>query len=193
MSRTISITASNCPSLLSPNAFGRPDANKFLTPQRLFVACLAFIVSVSIYDCYLVAIYRDFILYDERNPICEMLIQKDPNHLSWFMTSKFFGNLFVLGTLLLLRWILYRQTLVVTIGVASFQFALLLFLTFSDPLTGLLHFDDLYSPNPIKAEKAMYSVMLHLAVLSGTIVVGVMTGIKWKTIRNNSHSAAVAV
>ncbi len=155
--------------------------------RQAFLGCLLFIVGVSIYDSYLVALYREFILYDERNPVCEILIQKDPENLTWFMVGKLIGNMLVIGTLALLRWIGYKQTLTVALSVALFQFALLMFLTFSDPITGLLHFDDLFSHNPDRAAKALNSAMLHAIALAITVA-GVITGIRWKSIRNISRS-----
>jgi len=156
-----------------------------------FLGFLLFIVGVSIYDSYLVAIYRECILYDERNPICEMLIRKDPGNLSWFMAGKFLGNLCVVGTLLLLRWIGYGHTLVVARGVAFFQAALLVFLTLSDPKTGLLHFDDLSSHDPAKAATAVNSALLQAIVLVGIVGAAVFTVGKWKTIRNPPCSEPV--
>jgi hypothetical protein len=145
-------------------------------------------VGVSIYDSYLVALYRDFILHDERNPICEILIRKDPNNLSCFMLGKLLGNLGVIGTLMFLRWIGYKPTLTVTLGVALFQLALLTFLTFSDPRTGLLHFDDLFSHDPDRAAQALNSMMLQGVGLAVAISTGAIAAIRWKTIRNTGHS-----
>lgn len=156
-----------------------------------FLACLLFIVGVSVYDTYLVLINRDAILFDERNPICEILIRQDPNNLTWFIVGKLAGNLGVVGTLLCLRWMGYQRILIVTIGVALFQFLLLTFLTFSDPMTGLLHFDGLYSRNPAIVAQAQTSVFLHSLALGGLLVTGTITGIRWKTIRNAPCSEPV--
>ena len=178
--------------LLFKGTHGLTRASRIPVRQHAFLGCLAFIVSVSIYDSYLVALYRECILYDERNPICEMLIRKDPNTLSWFMAGKLAGNLGVVGTLVLLRWVGYNRTLMVASGVAAFQLVLLTFLTISDPMTGLLHFDDLFSHNPAKAAKALNSAMLHAVVLSGMIALGVIIGVRWKTIRNSLGSEPLA-
>jgi len=172
--------------------FGQSRPKQNSMARQAFLGCLFFIVGVSIYDSYLVALYRDSILDDERNPICEILIQKDPDNLSWFMLGKLAGNFCVIGTLMLLRWIGYKYSLVVAFGVAIFQLALLTFLTFSDPLTGLLHFDDLLSTDPDRVAKAMYSAMLHVVALMLTSVAIGIAGIRWKTTRNTNGSEPAA-
>ena len=188
MSRTLTVANPCRPQWLPLGTLCQTLIDKFSSARHAFLGCLLFIVGVSIYDSYLVALYRDAILFDERNPICEILIRKDPNHLSWFMLGKFLGNLGVVGTLMLLRWIGYKQTLTVAVGVAFFQLALLTFLTFSDPMTGLLHFDDLYSQDPVRAAKAVNSALLHGVVMTVTIVAGLIVSVKWKNIRNTPRS-----
>ena len=184
MSQTVPLTTFLRPSLFPEEALGQRQANRYLIFRHAFLSCLLFIVGVSFYDCYLVAINRECILFDERNPICEILIRRDPNNLSWFMAGKLLGNLGVVGTLLLLHWIGYRHSLVVAQGVAIFQKALLIFLTFSDSKTGLLHFDDLLSHDPAKAAKAWNSAIMHAAACLGIVGIVVFSVIKWKSIRN---------
>lgn len=157
-----------------------------------FLACLIFIVSVSIYDSYLVVLYRESILDDERNPICELLIQKDPHQLSWFLLGKFLGNLFVLGSLFALKWIGYSRFMTVTYCVAAFQMWLLVFLSFSDSLTGFLHFDDLMSPDPERFSKGISITLVHLVATLGMAGVWVVTRLRWKAIRNSVRSLRTA-
>jgi hypothetical protein len=131
-----------------------------------FLSCILFIVGVSIYDSYLVVLYQDHILVDERNPICEMLIRKDPNQLSWFLMGKLLGNVGVVGSLLVLLKLKFHHTLTVAKAVAFFQFGLLFYLTFADHATGFLHFDDLFSSDPVRVGQAQFSVLIHVALLS---------------------------
>jgi len=133
--------------------------------QNIFMYCILFIGCVSIYDSYLVVQFREAILHDERNPICEMLIRKDPNSLSWFLAGKFLGNVGVIGILILLRKLRYQRTITVAKGVAFFQLCLLTYLTFSDHMTGFLHFDDLYSHDPERLRVARLSLAVHIAAL----------------------------
>ena len=151
--------------------------------RKAFLGCLLFIVGVSIYDSYLVALYPLTILEDERNPICKLLIQKDPLNLSWFLAGKFIGNLIVIGTLSLLCWIGYRRFMTVTVGVTLFQLGLLAYLTLSDPVTGLLHFDDLVSHDPARAARAFKSLAIQMSILTCTVVGGLAI-ISWRSKRS---------
>ncbi|MFT5302811.1 MAG: hypothetical protein ACI814_003628 [Mariniblastus sp.] len=162
----------------------RTGASQFSMARHGFMSCIVFILSVSIYDCYLVALYRDHVLHGERNPICEILIRNDPNGLTWFMLGKCLGNLGVVSILITLRWLRYRPILIIAASVAMFQMILLVYLTYSDPLTGFLHFDDIFSNDPLLAGIAIKTLAVHLACLAITVT---LAGFKWKTIRNTAQ------
>ena len=151
--------------------------------QKVFSFCLLFIVCVSIYDTYLVALYRDSILIDERNPVCLFLIQQDVGQLTWFLTGKFLGNLVVVGTLLALFLSGFRQALLVAKSVACFQLLLLIYLQFSDPATGVLDFDGFVSNCPSEFRDAVVSAVAHIGVVVPMLTGGVLAKRKWDSTR----------
>ena len=151
--------------------------------RKLFAFCLLFIVSVSIYDTYLVTLYRDSILLDERNPVCLYLIQQDTSQLTWFILGKLAGNLVVVGTLLGLFLSGFRNALTVAKGVAFFQLLLLIYLQFSDPLTGILDFDGFVSASQEDNRQAILSVVAHLGVVVPALMGSVIAKRKWDSKR----------
>lgn len=151
---------------------------------KVFSFCILFIVSVSIYDTYLVSIYREGILASEKNPICLYLIRQDMSHLSWFIGGKVLGNVAVVAALLGLYWLRFRHALTVAKAIAWFQLSLLAYLHTSDALTGLFHFDDLSSNVPAKFEAALFSLLLHLAVMVTMISGGLFAKRKWEHMRS---------
>lgn len=132
--------------------------------SRVFWFCVAFILCVSIYDSYLVGVYRDSILIDERNPVCEFLIRLDPQHLSWFLVGKLLGNVLVVGSLVALLRSGFRRTLTVAKSVAGFQLLLLVYLLFADCMTGFLSFDGLVSNHSFEFQQSLHSAVIHLGV-----------------------------
>lgn len=160
--------------------------------RKWFFACLIFIIGVSTYDTYLVVLYRESILDDERNPICELLIRKDPLQLSWFLLGKILGNIFVVGTLVALDRFGYRRSMTIATSVALFQFWLLVFLNFSDPLTGFLYFDGLFSHDPKQFAQGLSSAVIHGVVTIGLLMFSILTRIWWKSIRNSSRALGTA-
>ena len=145
--------------------------------------CLAIIVSVSIYDTYLVHLFRDMIRITERNPICLALIELDPTYLTWFYAGKLFGNICVVSVLLTLCRFGYRHHKPVVIGVAAFQFFLWLYLTISDDKTGILSFDGLLQDNPEVYAKSVCSLLIHLAVLT---IIALVALAAWKQHRRST-------
>ncbi len=111
-------------------ALGQRVAAKLQTCDQVatlfyYYAALATIGLISVYDAYLVRVYRSFILDVERNPVCVMLIRWDPNELSYFVVAKATGTIAVLVALaVLLAW-RRRIALLVVTGVTMFQLALL--------------------------------------------------------------------
>ena len=147
----------------SPSDWNSIDWKQLNTnPRAIISLCIAIIVSVSALDTWLVYAYRESILHDERNPICELLIQLDPNHLSCFLLGKVLGNLAVIAVLVGLYRFEFRNCNAVAISVAGFQAMLMFYLWFSDPLTGLLHFDGLFTNNPILFRNSFHSLCWHL-------------------------------
>ncbi len=110
---------------------------------------------------------------DERNPICAALIQEDPNHLTWFYTGKFVGNVTVISVLSFLFRIRFLHARVIAFAVAGFQILLTTYLCFSDPITGLLDFGGLCSHDPLRYRKSVDSLVLHVfaMLVLGSIVI----------------------
>lgn len=135
-----------------------------LHPSWLVALCITIIVAISIFDTYMVVKYRHVILEGERNPICEVLIRQDPIKLSWFVTAKMLGNLGVVACLTSLYRFGYPHCLLVAKWITTFQIALFAYLNLSDPMTGFLHFDDLFRPSYHQA-KAIISLLKHLTGL----------------------------
>lgn len=158
-----------------------------LNPRAVFAYCILCILLVSIYDSYMVVLYRKSILSIERNPICEFLIRQDPYSLTWFLVGKVLGNAGVIGTLSLLFWCGYRHTILIAKCLAFFQILLLVYLMFSDPLSGFLHFDGLHSGNATHFRKGMNSALIHLAILGPVLAAFVI--MKWK--RQESRQASL--
>ncbi len=140
-------------------------------PQSLLLVCLTIIISVSVYDTWLVHVYRDHIHTEERNPVCLMLIKFAPDSLSWFFAGKAIGNLAVAAVLAGLYWIGYRFWQVIAISVAAFQCLLTIYLNFSDPKTGFLNIDALIYRRGNVSELAWQSFTVHLVPLIATVVV----------------------
>ena len=136
-----SVTASWTIDPLKVDWYRRLPAVAFLRKQPFLCACLAIILLVSAIDTWLVYLFRDTILIDEKNPICRRLIAHDPHQLSWFFWGKGMGNLFVVSTLILLYRFDYRHCRLVASSVAGFQLLLSCYLGLSDATSGFLHFD----------------------------------------------------
>lgn len=153
-----------------------------------FAVCIGFILCVSIYDSLLVVQYKTTILFEERNPVCAMLIKQDPGSLSWFLAGKAVGNFLVVSILIGLYRFNYRHAMPVAEGVAAFQLLLLVYLNFSDPWTGFLYFDGLASHDPEKFSKGITILATHLVVLI-SIVVGTLTWARYKSNRKRSATS----
>ena len=144
---------------------------RILAQYGLLIGCLLVIISVSIFDTYLVYRFRDHIVIDEKNPICLTLIKYDAQNLTWFLWGKFLGNLFVASMLVALFRFSYRHTNTVSMSVACFQICLLVYLFCSDHTTGVLHFEGLFSQGKHEFRVAHNAMLLELV---GLIVIGVV-------------------
>ena len=140
-------------------------AKGFLEKHWL-ISCLAIIVSVSVYDTYLVYVFRDLIQITERNPICLALIKLEPTFLTCFIAGKVLGNVCVVSVLLALCLFGYRHHKTIVISVAAFQLFLWLYLTVADQKTGILSFDGLLHHNPTAFTKSVCSLLIHVAVVA---------------------------
>jgi hypothetical protein len=108
------------------------DGNGLL--RSYFAACIAIITTISIYDAYLVVLYRYSIRELEHNPICLALIEFDPTGLKYFLVGKAIGTLCVISILTMLYMNRKKSWLFVSTSITAFQIALLGFLTFGEPL-----------------------------------------------------------
>jgi len=90
---------------------------------------VGFIVAVSLYDAWLVVLYADSILWHEQNPVGLFLLRLNGGDPSLFVSLKLFGTLIVAAVLCWLFRTLRRLAVPVTVGVASVQATLLLYLS----------------------------------------------------------------
>lgn len=109
----------------------RAFLERLSTPRALMLAW-CFIGVVSIYDAYLVVIYRTVITRLERNPVCLYLINLDPESLSYFLFGKFLGTVIVLSTMAMIYRYRKRWATPIFASVASFQLGLLLYLNLAN-------------------------------------------------------------
>lgn len=144
------------------------SANSFFYRHRLLLACIIVILAVSTLDTCLVYFFKHVIVEFEKNPICLALIQRDPQDLTWFVGGKLLGNLAVVTALTILFRFKYRNRNLVALAVAGFQIALTVYLCLSDPISGVLSFDGLFSNSPLRFRRSLDSLLLHLAAISAT-------------------------
>lgn len=100
-------------------------------PILYFFSSWFAIGAISAYDAYLVNATRLVIRDMEQNPICLMLINCDPDRLSYFFVAKAAGTLVVLSMLAALYCWKRRLALPTVTGVMTFQIGLLLYLSFA--------------------------------------------------------------
>jgi hypothetical protein len=93
----------------------------------------AFVAAVSMYDAWLVVVFREIIHYTEQNPLGRLLIQLDSNGISYFLTAKAVGTAIVLAALIAVHRLSHRYREWIMGGVATFQAWLLWYLSFAVP------------------------------------------------------------
>jgi hypothetical protein len=96
----------------------------------LFLGMWLFIACVSVHDGYLVAMYRDVIAQTECNPLGQHLLELGDGEIWYLLGAKAAGTIFACSALLVLFWHSPRLGSVVAASLASFQFWLLVHLTF---------------------------------------------------------------
>lgn len=118
-----------------------PTIRKATLIRLVFAACcFAIIAGVSALDIWF-AVENPSILHVEKNPVCAMLLEMDPQHCGWFVAGKATGTVLCLGLIAFMLRMKYRHANKVLVAVALFQMGLLVYLVLSDPLIGGL-------PNP---------------------------------------------
>ena len=101
--------------------------------ERVFLlSCFSAILVVAATDTWL-AVVNEKILLEEKNPICEWLIQLAPESCGFFIAGKICGTFLVVATLCSLLRARYRYAHLVIAAVALFQVGLLAYLFLSDP------------------------------------------------------------
>ena len=98
--------------------------------RKLFASMCLFIVSVSVYDGYLVARFADVMPDAEQNPVGRWLMEQDDGNVELFLRAKTLGTSLVLGVLAGLYALSTRLAMPVATSVAMFQMLLLGYLTF---------------------------------------------------------------
>jgi hypothetical protein len=97
--------------------------------QFMFSGMWLLIACVSSFDTYLTIRFQEHLFYEEMNPIARFLLQIDGWEPSLLIGAKFLGSILVLGFIAALYSQNRRIGLIVTSGLASFQLALLVYLT----------------------------------------------------------------
>jgi|SRR5882724_13207733 len=96
-----------------------------------FILLWAFVICVSVLDGYLVFRHRDDILMFELNPVGHKLIEWNDGQVSYLLFAKFTGTVAVGAVLLLIYKANSRIGVLISLGLAAFQLALLMFLLFN--------------------------------------------------------------
>ena len=84
---------------------------------------------VSAYDAFLAMKYRDELFHEERNQLGRLLLSLNDGDPALFLGVKFMGTTMVLGILANLYHTRPQWGIVIATGVATFQLALLAYLT----------------------------------------------------------------
>jgi hypothetical protein len=92
---------------------------------RWFWLLWSFIGVVSLFDAWLVLVNQSEMLFVEENLLCYLLIKLDPHGLSYFLPAKAAGTVLVLAILRAIYARLRQHGMVITGGVAMYQFLLL--------------------------------------------------------------------
>jgi len=96
-----------------------------------FAALWLFIAFVSVWDSYLTLAFRYQMRLAELNPIGRALIELNGGDVHYLLATKLLGTTAALAWLMLLYECRRQRGLAIATAVASFQLALLLFLTFA--------------------------------------------------------------
>lgn len=105
--------------------------SKIFSSRTFVVICFLTIAFVAAFDTWSAAANSE-ILAVEKNPICTMLLELDPDGRRYFVFAKSLG---AIATLSVLGWLLktgYRHARFITGCIATFQFGLLIYLCFAD-------------------------------------------------------------
>lgn len=78
----------------------RPDSTSRLHASWYWLRLL-FVAGVSLYDIYLTYVFREVIVWTEKNPMGLWLIRLDPESLVYFTAAKTAGTLTVLAVLVI--------------------------------------------------------------------------------------------
>ena len=96
-----------------------------------FAVLWLFIAFVSVWDSYLTLTFRHQMQSAELNPVGRALIELNGGDVHYLLAAKLLGTTAALAWLMLLYECRRRRGMVIAAGVACFQLALLLFLTFA--------------------------------------------------------------
>ena len=95
-----------------------------------FPILCALITLISLYDTFLIVLYRDEISSMEENPLGILLLNTANGDVGIFVRAKLAGTLIVVTILTCMRRCQSRRTLPVTTSIAVLQTALFTYLTF---------------------------------------------------------------
>lgn len=92
-----------------------------------------FVGVVSLYDAWLVIVFREIIHHTEENPVGRLLIHLNSNGIWYFLGAKAVGTAIVLLVLIAVHRLSHRHREWIMGGVATFQAWLLWYLSFAVP------------------------------------------------------------
>jgi hypothetical protein len=104
-----------------------------LARHRWFIGLWTFIALVAAIDAYLTYRFKDLMWQLEENRVGQALIELGYGNVSIFMNVKLAGTVVALSVLVALYRYRRRWSVPVTVGIATFQFGLLGYLTLSEP------------------------------------------------------------
>ena len=131
------------PLSVSPEpVFSRHASLQARRVTRLLYLASATIGLLSVYDAWLVYVFREVI--DEENHFCRWLISLEPEYVSVFLVSKLLGTATVVSILVLLTRHWQRIAVPTVLAVLLFQFGLM----------GYLHVYDSRRPIPPQVAQA---------------------------------------
>ena len=112
----------------------------FMRIRRWFPMLWSFVGVVSAIDTYLTFRFKDLMWQLESNPLGRYLIKVNDGSVNVFIRTKVAGTIVVLSVLATLHVYRRRWSFPITASIAAFQFALIVYVGLSTPVTPPLEF-----------------------------------------------------
>jgi uncharacterized membrane protein len=105
------------------------DTANWLDRRVCYWGLWSFIMFVSVWDCFLTFIHREWMQTTELNPIGRLLIDLNGGGVTYFLVAKVAGTLLVTSVLAGIFEHYPRRAFAITTPIACFQLGLLMFLS----------------------------------------------------------------